>query len=100
MGNILSKKLKKNIIFNFENNLLLSCNETSYITEDESPEKSSQNNTLKQINTTPSPPSYTLKRPENIDFDYKYFDIEEGEDFFFNKKREGILANKRKEKTS
>ncbi len=100
MGNILSKKLKKNIIFNFENNLLLSCNETSYITEDESPEKSSEKNTLKQINTTPTPPSYTLKRPENIDFDYKYFDIEEGEDFFFNKKREGIIANKRKEKTS
>lgn len=100
MGNILSKKLKKNIIFNFENNLLLSCNEISYITEDESSEKSSEKNTLKQINTTPTPPSYTLKRPENIDFDYKYFDIEEGEDFFFNKKREGIIANKRKEKTS
>jgi len=97
MGNILSKKLKKNIIFNFENNLLLSCDEISNVTEDESSNLTSQ---LDPINKIPSPPSYTLKRPENIDFDYKYFDIEEGEDFFFNKKRETSIAKKRKEKTS
>jgi len=75
----------------------------SHLTElssDETPHLHAESFTKSSSKTIPSPPSYTLKRPENIDFDYKYFDIEEGEDFFFNKKRETSIAKKRKEKTS
>ncbi len=90
MGNILSKKMK-NINLDHKPKLLFS--HLTELSSDDPPQTSFTKNSSKTI---PTPPSYTLKRPENIDFDYKYFDIKEGEDFFFNKNRE----SKKKEKTS
>lgn len=90
MGNILSKKMK-NINLDYKPKLLF-----SHLTELSSDDPSQTSFTKNSSKTIPTPPSYTLKRPENIDFDYKYFDIKEDEDFFFNKNRE----IKKKEKTS
>lgn len=83
----------KNINLDYKPKLLLLLSHLTELSSDETPQTSFTKSSSKTI---PSPPSYTLKRPENIDFDYKYFDLKEGEDFFFNKNRQSKI----KEKTS